>query len=560
MDAVDRGAWRGRLLKKLALLLASTVLSVLAADLLFRWYEARFVLVRAEIGEDMVDLAALSLNDSAVPRKASPSEFRVLCMGDSFAFGPVKYRFTYHAVAARDLAGLGLARGFRFVNLGEPAISFYEYMDRYDYWDRIIEHDGAVFTVYLGNDILDVAAGRVPHNQGVNRLFRDAGVEVREWRARKTIPSKYPLRLLDYLRANYLVWSGAFKPHTITNDDPYHSHAGQLSEDVYYDKAYTQLENFDAGRLPALRWGYQALIHFVRFVSAIRMSGTQVAVVLAPCESQVDRELRSEVARRYDVEVESYDLALPAFLIAETVQRIDPRIPLLDLSGPFEHVTEEGMDLYFGTNTHWSVEGNELAGTCLARFLAEHWFGARLQRAERIYGLVGRPYGPMNASGHRESRLSAIKEFLVPLLEGVPFAVERVSPDELTKLLGEPLHAIDTINGRRMKSIQGAEQDGVVDARKDGFCVTGWAVDVGAGDVADSVLVEINGEAFRADYGLPRGDVARYFSNQRYYKSGFILTVPADTVPPGPLNLRLLVISRDGSGIYTGRLTRLQLQ
>jgi hypothetical protein len=368
------------------------------------------------------------------------------------------------------------------------------------------------------------------------------------------------LRILDYLRANYLIWSGAFKPHIITEDDPYHRHAGQLSEDEYYDHVYTQLENFDPNRLPGLRWGYKALIDFIRFVSSVRMSGTQVAVVLAPSELQVDRELRFEIGRRFGVDVEAFDFALSAFLIAEAVQRIDPRIPLLDLCGPFEKATDEGEDLYFGTNTHWSVDGNELAGACLARFLAEHWFGARLQPAENMATTLGRPFSPLNVARHREARLNALDSFLVPLLEGVPFAVECVSPEGFSKLHGKTKCVIETINGCRVNRTRGAGPDRVIDRREGGFCVTGWAIDQEVGEVADGVLVEVNGDTYRASYGLPRADVARHFSNPKCYKSGFILTLPTTTVPAGPVNLRLLVISRDGAGIYESEVTRIQLQ
>lgn len=61
--------------------------------------------------------------------------------------------------------------------------------------------------------------------------------------------------------------------------------------------------------------------------------------------------------------------------MGETVRRVDPDLPLLDLTPVFAAGIEEGRTLYFGTNTHWSVEGNELAGVALASLLAERWFG-----------------------------------------------------------------------------------------------------------------------------------------------------------------------------------------
>ena len=99
---------------------------------------------------DIVDLAALNLNDSVVTRVKPAGEFRVLGLGDSFAYGIVQYPYTYHRRAAEVLEATIPGRHVRMVDLGEPAVSFVQYGNALRRWERTLEHDGVDLMVYLG--------------------------------------------------------------------------------------------------------------------------------------------------------------------------------------------------------------------------------------------------------------------------------------------------------------------------------------------------------------------------------------------------------------------------
>ena len=80
--------------------------------------------------------------------------------------------------------------------------------------------------------------------------------------------------------------------------------------------------------------------------------------------------------------------------------------------------------------------------------------------------------------------------------------------------------------------------------------VNGWAVDPLACDVADSVLVVIDGTAYPACYGLQRFDVAKVFRNLDFLCSGFRCPISVKDIGPGRHSLVLKVRSHDRTAVY----------
>lgn len=74
----------------------------------------------------------------------------------------------------------------------------------------------------------------------------------------------------------------------------------------------------------------------------------------------------------------------------------------------------------------------------------------------------------------------------------------------------------------------------------------GWAVDRDAGRHAAGVALLVDGRRFEAIHGLPRPDVAEYFSRPGYAASGFRCLLPPGTLEPGDHELRVRIILADG--------------
>ena len=358
------------------------------AEVAFRAYERRALAGDVEaMGGDVVDLAALNFNDSQVPRAKPAGELRVLSLGDSFAYGIVQYPYTYHRRAAEVLEPAAGGPGVRIVDLGEPAVSFVQYASSLRQWERVLEHDGLLLTVYLGNDVLDVAYRYVPDDRGRGSVFADMPFSIQTGRARLgAVPQRYGLRMLDYGFAFWRMRTASVR--TVVDDPRYNRAVLLLTEDEFLDNQRTQLDNFDPGKLEALRAGYRAAADVLRLVAERRRQGRLAAVVLAPNQAQVDATLRATLASRFGVSLDALDLALPAQVLSRLAAAIDNGLPVIDLTASLRCAQEEGQPVHYRTDTHWSVEGNRLAGEVVGVQLARHWLGrtspAEVQRCARV--------------------------------------------------------------------------------------------------------------------------------------------------------------------------------
>lgn len=361
------------------LLCASLLLALTAAELGFRVWERRAARRHVDSDAPVIDLGRLNYNEGSVARRKPDDELRILSFGDSFAYTITRRAYSYPAVAAALLGRTAAGRRVRIVNLGEPSISFRQYAKGYRYWGAILEHDAVVFTLYVGNDLLDVAYGWVPDEAELNRVYGELDFDVQTGAPRRQrVPERFPLRMLDYAYA--LIRSAGLGRARGGADGegegPYSRALVELSEADYFDTVRLHLDNYDPDKLERLAEGYAALGRLLELASGIRRSGRGVLVLLAPEEIQVEDDLRDEVGRRFAIDVDRLDLRLPQARIARIAERIDPELPVLDLLPAFRCARERGQDLYYGTDTHWSVAGNRLAGQLLAAFVADRWLAA----------------------------------------------------------------------------------------------------------------------------------------------------------------------------------------
>jgi hypothetical protein len=368
------------------LLLSSLLVSLVFAEWLFLRYEQAQLAGRFSDDQGIVDLRALNYIDSTIPIAKPADEFRVLSFGDSFAYSIMTYEYSYSGVAATLVnAALGSPR-VRIVNLGEPATSVNDYVAACQYWSAALQPEAVLFNIFLGNDLLDIAFQYVPPQWIPNRIHRDLRFHIADGRRRSHVPHKFPLRILDYAYAYYLqyryaslavakeIWLGDFRIVLGEVTDPRYNLASthNLPEDFYLEVSKGQLVNFDFSQIDRLLPGYLAIYNLMRFASELLTGGQQVLITLAPNESQVDGNLLAQLVDRSDPD--RYDLTLPARVILAIRDQVDPRIPVLDLTGYFQCRAETGEKLYHNRNTHWNLDGNALAGTVIAATLQRSWF------------------------------------------------------------------------------------------------------------------------------------------------------------------------------------------
>jgi len=96
--------------------------------------------------------------------------------------------------------------------------------------------------------------------------------------------------------------------------------------------------------------------------------GAKYVIVIHPDQSQVEVQLRRELAKTYGLDLKGYDFELPQrFLMNYCSSRA---IPCLDLFPSFRARGSQG-GLYLVRDTHYNHDGNKFAAALIAKFLRQ---------------------------------------------------------------------------------------------------------------------------------------------------------------------------------------------
>lgn len=457
----------------------SLLLSVLAADGVFRLHERHSLSAASQLEGERIHLDKLNYNDTTVTRARPQNEFRVLSFGDSFCYSIMNPSLSYNGLIAENLQENLQDRRARVVNLGEPASTMTDYAAAHRFWSEKIEHDAVLFNIYLGNDLLDIAYAYTPVQWQPNRAFKELEYHMSDGTKRSPVPRKFPLRMFDHAYALYLtnfkqtdvvMRAIPAKQFNVAAND-------NLPEKLFLETNQIQLVNFDFSKIKTIAEGYRAMHAFLRYVSDLRKSGMKTTVTLAPNEIHVDQAFRQRVAEAYDLDLSTYDLTLPARMVARIRDHVDPEIDLLDLSPYFVCRGERQERLYYLTNTHWGPEGNALAGKIIANHLKHSWFGA--------------PEMPLDDSCDVEeyhARFNRISD--ADIGDIVHSLIQQEGPKASPGLASETGLASENI----IPNLNCGALDGAVVDESGGIFLWGWAYDPRTKTPARSVILLHNGK------------------------------------------------------------------
>jgi len=267
--------------------------------------------------------------------------FRIVALGDSFAFGVVPYQDNYLTLVEELLAHEGVRA--EVLNMGISRTSPSDYLNLLVNEGLALEPDLVLVSFYIGNDLIDTynsLKGRRPYYERsyVASLLRFA------FRQRdRVVPNPADDRLV------------------------YKDDAPSLSRSAYLDIIGSRAKIYMVGweGLPVAVDGAIAAIEEIARICGRR--AIPAVVVLIPDETQLDSELQNTLLATHRIYRErQMDYLLPNRDLAKRLD--DHAIPFLDLMPAFSEaaVTER---LYKPLDTHWNIAGNRLAATQITEFL-----------------------------------------------------------------------------------------------------------------------------------------------------------------------------------------------
>ena len=294
---------------------------------------------------------SLGFRDVEHPIPAAEGTTRIVGIGDSFVLGAVPIGQNFLRIAGHEL-------GADVALMGLGGYGPREYLGVLRTAGLAVAPDRVVLCFYVGNDVTgipmrgEVRGGEVYFTGSANRwtdLLRRSQLFALAERVFVT-----RIRIANLKRA------------TEAED-------GRSDGDAARDAPSTYYRMVEKNRLPVyarepsartLELWREAEALLDEFDRTCRASEVPWTLLLLPSELQVDPRVRAGILEGLHLDPAMFDFDAPQRRLTEYARGCG--IDLLDLLPTFREAAGRGGRLYIPNDTHWSVEGNRLAGQELA--------------------------------------------------------------------------------------------------------------------------------------------------------------------------------------------------
>ena len=266
--------------------------------------------------------------------------YRIIGIGDSFAFGVVPYEDNYLTLVEERLCRNGF--GVELINMGIPSMGPKEYSALLMAEGLKLDPDLVLLSFFVGNDFLEsvreVERSAVDYSY-VASLLRYA-LSIRPHLERRTIKGN-PV---------YDDASATFDPKTFLKIERWRSSICFQSPKAFntlLDAAVSQLEEIS---------------------KVCRRRNISLIVVIIPDEFQVNSELQGDIFESLGKtrEKSAVDFTRPNRVLARELDSLG--IEYLDLLPAFAEASRAAR-YYRLRDTHWNIAGNELAAELIGQYL-----------------------------------------------------------------------------------------------------------------------------------------------------------------------------------------------
>ena len=261
--------------------------------------------------------------------------FRILAIGDSFAYGVVPYQFNYLTLLENQLNRE--QNRVEILNMGIPSIGPKDYVSVLIREGLALEPDGVIVSFFIGNDFLE--SERALYSYSYLFAF---------------------FKYLWNLRAHYQ--GNVFHGKAVYQDEQ-----KTLSDEKFLEieAARSRIYQTNNARFEVL------LNHTLSNLEHIKKicdnNNIKMRLVIIPDELQINQQLQLEVITALKMKPEAFDFSLPNRRLSQTLTVLN--INHLDLYHAFLQASAEKR-LYKPNDTHWNIAGNQLAASIMRDYLA----------------------------------------------------------------------------------------------------------------------------------------------------------------------------------------------
>jgi hypothetical protein len=279
-------------------------------------------------------LNSKGFKDVAFAREKEAGVYRIVALGDSFAYGVVPYQNNYLTLLEERL-NLS-ARKTEILNMGIVSTGPSDYLALLTAEGLELQPDMVLVSFFIGND------------------FK------RDRKPRSLCSYSYACSFI-----RYLLVSRSYEGKIIHEPSVYDDNAPSMKDDNFTEIEMRTSEiyrkrnpNFDGDLEVAMK----SLSGIKQICDERKIA---LVIVLIPDQVQVDQALQARVLKLKEVnsKLEDFDFELPNRLLAAKLKQQD--IAFIDLLTEFGRVGRQ-TSLYKPRDTHWNIAGNRLAAEAIA--------------------------------------------------------------------------------------------------------------------------------------------------------------------------------------------------
>lgn len=262
--------------------------------------------------------------------------YRILGIGDSFAFGIVPYDQSYLTLLERKFQEQSFDA--EVINFGIPSIGPKDYLSLLLDEGLDLEPDMLLLSFFTGNDF-------------------------GESEPRKLQSYSYVASLLQYFLSLFQNYEGQL----ILAGAEYCDDCPTLNEDEHLKVEFIRSFVYDKSSPRFSAYFERAMVHLRKISDICREKNIDLLVVVIPDEIQINAKLEANVLSKFypEITADKWDITQPNERLAAELDRLG--INNIDL---YKYFKENPTAQYYKPrDSHWNVAGNELAAVTITNYI-----------------------------------------------------------------------------------------------------------------------------------------------------------------------------------------------